>query len=207
HADWPPMGQSRYRQLIFPSPAPRAGRAWLRKAFPAIQALRKDSSSRLPSIKKRMITRWSRSCRNRGSSPTVREGVLPDVQAGCVRREIWSAAASEARRRFGPSAQNSLRIQSAAVGGALQISSLRQFREFSAVDEPPSRCWLLPLVALKPDFMAAPEDLEYSFANIGQIAGLTHMDDLIIILFVLGILFVIVTLVGHGIWLLLAWIF
>src|SRR5262252_9552603 len=33
------------------------------------------------------------------------------------------------------------------------------------------------------------------------------MADLITILFVLGILLVIVTLVGHGIWLLLAWIF
>src|SRR5215813_5109744 len=33
------------------------------------------------------------------------------------------------------------------------------------------------------------------------------MEDLIPILFVLGILFIVITVVGHGIWLVLAWIF
>jgi len=49
--------------------------------------------------------------------------------------------------------------------------------------------------------------LEYSFADTGQVANLTFMEDLIPILIGLGILFILITLIGHGIWLTLAWIF
>src|SRR4051812_21962496 len=50
-------------------------------------------------------------------------------------------------------------------------------------------------------------NLEYSLRVRGQVAGLTLMADLIPILVVLGIVFVIITLIGHAIWLTLAWIF